>query len=227
MSCLIFFTLGMFFLGSSYAFAVAPYTQCPSPHAGALCPQYACTLPLSQRNQYRDPQIAQLKTLGNAFGDYSCGSLNVILFLKGVPWVGAIFGTIIASTLADNFGRRPTLLLFLTINSLGYGIILLSHTIVMVGVGLFITGFGHIGYYCVVFSIISDILDNEWRQRVELFLQSLICSGGLFTVLAFYLIKDWKTIYFTFQFLPLVGCLIFAYFYLQETQQSLIQLHTV
>jgi MFS family permease len=141
MSCIICFIYGMFFLGSSYSFAVAPYTQCLTPHQGTLCPEYACTLPLSLRNKFRDPQIAQLKTLGNAFGDYSCGSIDVVLYLTGVEWIGALIGAIVVSSLADNLGRRPIFLMCLSLTVAGYSLILLAHTIVVAGIGLFFVGF--------------------------------------------------------------------------------------
>jgi hypothetical protein len=54
-------------------------------------------------------------------------------------------------------------------------------------------------------------------------LQASVGLGGLFTVLSFYLIKDWKIIFFTFQFVPFVGCLLFTYFFLQETPQFLVK----
>lgn len=64
--CLVIFQNGMMILGSSYYFAVAPYTNCPKEYAGiTLCTKYACSLPYHQRKQYENQQISQLKTLGN------------------------------------------------------------------------------------------------------------------------------------------------------------------
>ena len=52
--------------GGPYFFAVAPFTNCPPPNKGiTLCTKYACSLPFSQRAEFENKQIAQLKTLGN------------------------------------------------------------------------------------------------------------------------------------------------------------------
>lgn len=72
-SCFLILQNAMILLSSNYNFAISPYTQCPSPHQGiSLCTQYVCSLPPNQRAQYMNPQIAQIKTLGNQFGNYHC-----------------------------------------------------------------------------------------------------------------------------------------------------------
>jgi hypothetical protein len=223
MCCLICFIYGMFFLGTSYSFAVAPYTQCPSPHAGTLCPHYACTLSLADRAKYKDPQVSRLRTLGNTYGDYTCDSLDVVLYLKGVPWLGAMLGAMVITPMADNFGRRPIFLAYLLLIVVGHAILLLAQTILGAGVGLFLIGFALYNLFTIILTMLTEILENEWRQKVELILQAQMVVGGLFIVVAFYLLKDWKVIFFAFQFVPLLGCLVFAYFYLQETPQFLIK----
>jgi hypothetical protein len=71
--CITTFQMGMMVLGGSYYFAVAPYNNCPHQHPGTLqCTQHVCTLPYSERKQYENRQMANLKTLGNEYGDYHC-----------------------------------------------------------------------------------------------------------------------------------------------------------
>lgn len=73
MSCIVLCVTTIPALGTPYYFAVAPYTVCPEPHSGvAKCTEYVCSLPEEERSAYEQPQIKQLRTLGNEFGDYHC-----------------------------------------------------------------------------------------------------------------------------------------------------------
>ena len=113
LSIILILEIGIVLNGAFYTFAVAPYSQCPAPHTGiSKCTKYVCSLPQSQRAQYENPQIASLKTLGNAFGNYHCSKSYQISFAIGLLWIGAVVGATVASLIADNFGRRITLITF-------------------------------------------------------------------------------------------------------------------
>lgn len=47
--------------------------------------------------------------------------------------------------------------------------------------------------------------------------------GGIFIVLAFYILKQWKIIFVCFCLLPTALCLAFSCYFLQETPQFLIK----
>jgi MFS family permease len=73
----------------------------------------------------------------------------------GVNYVGAIAGYIITSMLADNIGRRVTLLLCELLAVGGYGLTLLAPTLFVAEVGLFIAGFGVQSFFGVSFCLMS------------------------------------------------------------------------
>ena len=112
LSILLFLESGIVFNGIFYTFAVSPYSQCPAPFEGiSKCTKYVCSLPLSQRPQYEDPQISALQTLGNAFGDYHCSKSYQISEAIGFLWIGSLLGAIVFSFIADAFGRKITILI--------------------------------------------------------------------------------------------------------------------
>ncbi len=56
--------------------------------------------------------------------------------------------------------------------------------------------------------------------------QAFFPIGGIFLILVFYLLKRWKIIFVLFLLTPMAICLIFAYFFVQETPQFLIKRYT-
>lgn len=84
----------------------------------------------------------------------------------GVIYIGAIFGFLITSILADNLGRRVTLLICEIFAVLGYGLTLLAPNLLVAEGGLFMAGFGVQSCLSVTFCIFTEILENNQRQRV-------------------------------------------------------------
>jgi MFS family permease len=104
--------------------------------------------------------------LGNAFGDFTCANINTILYLKGVPWLGAMIGAIFIGPAADNFGRRPVFLVCLVLTVAGYAIMLLASNMIVSALGLFLVGFSLYSEFPIMLTILAEILDNDWRQKV-------------------------------------------------------------
>ena len=145
----------------------------------------------------------------------------------GVIWFGAIFGNIAFTIFADNFGRRKALILCQIWNVAGYTVLLTSSSLLQAEIGLFIIGMGFQGLFPIMLCILEEILDNSLRQKMQIFIQSFICLGSLFSIILFYTIKDWWSIYFYFGLLPVVGCLIFTLFYAKETPQFMVEMYPV
>lgn len=133
----------------------------------------------------------------------------------GVIYVGAIVGYLITSVLADNIGRRITILLCEFLSVAGYAIILLAPTLFIAEIGLFMAGFGVQSCLSVCFCVLSEILENSRRQKVEIMMQGWSCVGGCSIVGIFYIFKSWRIIFVLFYFLPLLICLIFTFFFLK------------
>lgn len=55
--------------------------------------------------------------------------------------MGAMAGYLIVGMIADNFGRRVSMIFCLSVGIAGYVVMLLSASLTMAGVGYFIVGF--------------------------------------------------------------------------------------
>lgn len=155
MCCFLILQNGMLFLASAYTFALASYDQCHAPHQGiSLCTKYVCALPLNQRAQYENPQIAQLKTLGNQFGNFHCQKEYQISFAMGLIWIGALIAACIVPFFADNYGRRLTIIISQIIAILGFIIILMAPSLLIAELGIFVVGFSEECFFVVVFCIL-------------------------------------------------------------------------
>ena len=145
--------------GNPYLFAVAPYTNCPEPHKGiTLCTQYACSLPFSQRAQFENKQIAQLKTLGNSFGVFQCQKSSIVNFAKGASFLGAVIGFSVTGIIADNYGRRKILIILQTIGTFGFLLVLFAPDIYVVALGMFLAAAGVQSSYGIAFSVLKEVL---------------------------------------------------------------------
>jgi len=177
---------GMIFLTSGYNYAVAPYSQCSAPHQGvALCSQYACSLPFNQRAQFQNPQIAQLKTLGNQFGNYQCGKEYQISLGISLLWVGAIIGSAVSSILADDWGRRKALLIAQFSGVIGLTVTILAPSLIVAEIGMCILGGALTGFFAIVLCFLRKILEVEAMQVVATFVQMFYPLGAAI-VISFY-----------------------------------------
>ena len=144
-----------------------------------------------------------------------------------MPFIGAIVGFFITGILGDNLGRRLTMMVCLSASLVGYLIVIFAGSLVAASVGLFVCGFGIETCFNLGLYFVSELLENRRRQRIAVFIQGIFCVGGLFTVLIFYLLKDWKIIFIVFCLIPLVACLAFNIFFVKETPQFLIKRYKV
>jgi hypothetical protein len=150
---------GIISLGTSYYFAIPPYTNCPPPHQGIVaCTKYACSLPIEKRSQYEQPQIKALRTLGTQFGDHHCEKRDAVETAKGMYFLGAVAGFIIVGILADNIGRRLSLIFCLGLGALGYLVMLTASHLYVAGVGNFMVGFSVESGFNLVFCLLTELL---------------------------------------------------------------------
>jgi MFS family permease len=227
LACLLCFQNGFLSLGTPYYFAVAPYTNCPG-HAGITeCTRYACSRPLEERPSYEQPQIRGLSTLGNQFGDYHCDGRDAVEAATGVYYFGGIVGVVVSSPMADNFGRRPTLLVSLALGVVGHLIVQVAGSLGVAGLGMFLAGSCVESCYNLMVCFLSEVLDNRDRQTKTTLMQGFFCFAGIVVIGAFFLFRAWRITFIVFCLLPLAASLLFAYFFVQETPQYLIKRHSV
>ena len=54
-------------------------------------------------------------------------------------------------------------------------------------------------------------------------IQAFFCMGGLFSVLLFYVFKDWRSIFIYFCSIPIFLLFVFNYLFIKETPLFLIK----
>ena len=216
LACILCGLNGFMALGTPYNFAVAPYTSCPKQYEGITkCTEYVCSLPPNQRPQYQQPQIRQLSTLGTQFGDYHCEASDTLDEAIGVYVFGGIIGVLITCSLADNIGRRSTLLVSLLSGVIGHVVIQFSSSLSQVSVGMFLLGFGLDSSFNLCICILSEVLSNSERQRQITLVQATFCTAGIIIVIAYYFVQSWRPIFIVTSMIPLVFCLVFTYYFVQ------------
>jgi MFS family permease len=156
-----------------------------------------------------------------------CGEADKLSAAEGIFFVGSLCGFIVLGMMADNLGRRTTLIVCLVSAVVGELLILLVNSLAAVEVGMFLAGFGLENAFNLGFYYFSETLENSLRQRAAVVTQFCFCLGGLLMVLCFYLIGNWQPIFWIFCFVPLFLCLCFSVYFLQETPQFLIKRHPV
>jgi len=129
--------------------------------------------------------------LANA-DNYLCDNAITIDFVSSCTYIGAFLGYIILSFLADNYGRKKTILISWTICVIGTIIVASSFNLYMAAVGFFLSGFGSdasIGL-CLIF--FGESTGAKKRQKYSIIVQIFFCLGALTTVLFFYIFAHWR-----------------------------------
>jgi len=71
------------------------------------------------------------------------------------------------------------------------------------------------------------VLSNSERQVKITLIQGFFCLSGIVVVAAFYLIQSWRSIFLVMCLIPMAACLVFSFFFVQETPQFLIKRYSV
>ena len=77
---------------------------------------------------------------------------------KGMPFFGAILGFFVTGILADNVGRRITLIVCLSAGIVGYLIIIFASNLTAASIGLFVCGFGIETCFNLGLYLVSEVL---------------------------------------------------------------------
>ena len=142
-------------------------------------------------------------------------------------YLGGIVGMIISSSVADNIGRRLTLLVSLTIGVLGHLIVQLAGVLGVVEIGMFMVGMSLESAYNIAICLLSEVLSNSERQIKITLMQGFFCLSGIVVVVAFFILKSWRGIFIVICLIPVFACLVFSFFFVQETPQFLIKRYSV
>lgn len=98
---------------------------------------------------------------------------------------------------------------------ISYGICMLgmilngfASNLYLIGVGLFLMGFGSDSAINICFYFVTETVESQARQKYSVFIQLFFCLGGVVNVGYFYVFKNWRIILWLFMIIPSILCLI-------------------
>jgi MFS family permease len=94
--------------------------------------------------------------------------------------------------IADNFGRRITVVISSLITFFGCLILVFSQNLWMASIALILCGMGSDSTLATLGSIAAESLDDNYRQKVSSIVQGAFTVGALLVTLFYYLFEDWK-----------------------------------
>eukprot|EP00099_Drosophila_melanogaster_P002087 NP_001097813.1 uncharacterized protein Dmel_CG8925, isoform B [Drosophila melanogaster] len=130
------------------------------------------------------------KTLVQEF-DLVCGR-DILSLVETCFLVGAAAGAVLSGWISDRFGRRHTLMAFVTIQSVFGGILAFSTSVAMFMSLRVIIGFASMTVTVVSFVLVVELVSGKWRTVIGILnilpvAISYVLSAGLA-----YLIRDWR-----------------------------------
>ena len=187
----MWYATGIILMSTAFIF-LNPSFDC---HAFGLltedCYSYVCALPKEQWPLFVTEEAQSFKSLANTFGNYFCDDEFYLNLYTTFPYFGALLGYIFVSFFADNYGRRNTALVTWSVCCVGCLVLMLSQTMWMAGLGLFLCGFGSDSVLNITSSIIAEQYNDKVRQKHFSMIQGAFTVGALFVTLIYYLWKDW------------------------------------
>ncbi|KQS39086.1 organic cation transporter protein isoform X1 [Drosophila erecta] len=130
------------------------------------------------------------KTLVQEF-ELVCGR-DILSLVETCFLVGAAAGAVLSGWISDRFGRRHTLMVFVTIQSVFGGILAFSTSVAMFMSLRVIIGFASMTVTVVSFVLVVELVSGKWRTVIGILnilpvAISYVLSAGLA-----YLIRDWR-----------------------------------
>lgn len=188
---------------------IAPYVfyqdayQCTSPVPGGLgCTDYVCSLPLAQRTQFIPPRT--MNTLANKYGDYRCSSESGTVTLSIlITYLGVIIGNALMAVTGDYFGRKTFVVTGLSIAIGGLFLTVFANHIYVASVGMMISVVGFQWIYCMSMTILSEIVDETYREYSMIAVQIFFNLGHLADTGLYYWLRDWQQVFIYFFLIPL------------------------
>ncbi|KAH8360253.1 hypothetical protein KR093_011476 [Drosophila rubida] len=132
------------------------------------------------------------KTLVQEFG-LVCGN-NITSLVEMCFLMGAAAGAALSGWISDRFGRRHTLMTFVSIQTIFGGILAFSTSVAMYMSLRVIIGFASMTVTVVSFVLVVELVSGKWRTIIGILnilpvAISYVLSSGIA-----YLIRDWRTL---------------------------------
>lgn len=126
--------------------------------------------------------------------------------------------------MVDNMGRKKALLISYGIATLGMIVSALAPNLAMVGIGLFLMGYGSDSAINICFYFITETMEAQSRQKYSILIQVFFCLGGVVNIAYFYFLKNWRVIMWIFLIAPSVLCIVVILRVVKDTPYFLIKL---
>ncbi|XP_034486300.1 organic cation transporter protein isoform X1 [Drosophila innubila] len=156
-------------------------------------PSDAANLSYRQCQQFEFSDVdGDAKTMVQEFG-LVCGH-NITSFVEMCFLMGAAAGAVLSGWISDRFGRRHTLMTFVSIQTIFGGILAFSTSVAMFMSLRVIIGFASMTVTVVSFVLVVELVSGKWRTIIGILnilpvAISYVLSSGIA-----YLIRDWRTL---------------------------------
>lgn len=137
-------------------------------------------------------------------------------------YVGAVVGFLISAVIGDHMGRKTLITLCLLLNLVGMTLTILAPTIVVAGVGLFISTVGIQNGFNVCFYFLAETVAESHREKFSVAIQLFYGSGVLLNVPWFYLVGDWRLILIFFYLVPSLLVTLSVLIFIRDTPICLV-----
>ena len=130
------------------------------------------------------------------------------------------------SHVADNYGRKKAELIAWTICIMGQIVTICSGSVVMVGFGAFLLGFGSNGAINVHYSFFKELVAGKTRERMIIGIQLAFSLGISLISLLSYLVDNWKYNMAFFILIPSVVSGAAFFLFVEETPEFTLRSNT-
>lgn len=173
----------------------------------STCKEFVCSYD-SQQFWYQHLKQPLKRSIALDYGIIMvCSKEWVSSLLQSICYLGSLFGYILMSHIADNYGRKKGEYIAWIVCIVGQVVTLVSFDIVMVGIGAFLMGFGANGAINIHYSFFKELVLGKTRERMIIAIQLAFSLGISFISLLSYLFDDWKYILGFFILIPSLAAL--------------------
>lgn len=214
---LVFWSLLYLLVGATsfynpYLFSTGNYICSNEGYGPKECDEYVCSLPLDQRNSFLDAEFSSLAT---DFGYNSCSSSSDLEKIQAIIYLGGLLSLLFSSVFSDLLSKKRLLLATLITSLIGLAITILSSSILVAGIGLFLNFAVKSMQAQLVTCFITECSAEIRRGRDVMITYLFYGVGVTLNGAVFYLFDSWKTALIIYQILPFIICLLGAIFFIR------------
>eukprot|EP00357_Protocruzia_adherens_P037082 CAMPEP_0115017968 /NCGR_PEP_ID=MMETSP0216-20121206/28478_1 /TAXON_ID=223996 /ORGANISM="Protocruzia adherens, Strain Boccale" /LENGTH=404 /DNA_ID=CAMNT_0002388977 /DNA_START=23 /DNA_END=1234 /DNA_ORIENTATION=- len=153
---------------------------------------FACSTETACSGSYdRRPQQGAMDNFINHF-DLYCERNYLLGFIGSAFFLGAFFGSTIAGSLSDRFGRRPVLIIGNAVQVVVFSMMVMSSTIEYLLVFTLLAGFSTASCRTVSYVLFTEIVDKTHGAIPGTVVNTLNGSFQVVVVVLVYFIPHWK-----------------------------------